>query len=727
MLLVFYLLIILLPILTYFSVYSQTLRFMIDKETETQQTLTGTAMERVRSSLQYADTYTDALASITETSTYLSVSGKDPARLVDTIRSLHDTFPIFSDANGILSNPVLYSSGSHTMVDRQSAFLNLERHYGRILPAGSKDYQTWCSAYLTNKKNAVFLTDGNSDRMIYSKKIVTRLSGGRIFFSIDQNRLADLLSGSESDVPKSLILFDKEGKILYQNAHPEGAETWPESYGSEETIIGIRDASGEDQVLCITRLDDYGWILFTVIPKTYFTNHAFSVSFRIIRDTLPVLLLILLFLLLIIIYSHRSLRATVSILPTVVPVSTINPLKFFQQSVRHLSDTNRDQALQLQRSRQEMLDATISIMIYQGGNPEDPLEEKLASLGMELDAECVRAVLVTLYNPESGTLIPISEQMHTLLLEYSSLFASSLRYLKLTAPGEMLFLALGDDCETHAQELEKELTEFCWQVTQTIECGIRVYLGEECSCLNDIHHSFRSARELLISGAGSIGYLVYPDNSHRSPVYDYQGSDSRTLRTMTAAANREGVDQYLHQLYLRNSHENARSRFEYLLLYTHMLNTLMDSGYSSPLPDELTKSLPDLSVKRFFELLRECYDELCEANKRQAEDRQNNLLHEILQDIQTNLGDYGLTMTSMAMKYGLGERRLSAMIKEKTGLSFPEYLERLRIERAIELLSTSARTINEISGQVGYGSDQSFRRALKRVTGKLPTDFKRQE
>ena len=67
------------------------------------------------------------------------------------------------------------------------------------------------------------------------------------------------------------------------------------------------------------------------------------------------------------------------------------------------------------------------------------------------------------------------------------------------------------------------------------------------------------------------------------------------------------------------------------------------------------------------------------------------------------------------------------MIKEKTGLSFPEYLEKLRIERAIELLSTSDRTINEISEQVGYGSDQSFRRALKRVTGKLPTDFKHQE
>ena len=50
-----------------------------------------------------------------------------------------------------------------------------------------------------------------------------------------------------------------------------------------------------------------------------------------------------------------------------------------------------------------------------------------------------------------------------------------------------------------------------------------------------------------------------------------------------------------------------------------------------------------------------------------------------------------------------------------------EYVEKLRIERAIELLGDSSRTIEEIALEVGYASDKSFRRAFKRSTGQSPS------
>lgn len=726
-LLIFYLLILLLPVITYFSVYSQTLHLVTDKEMESQQMLADSAMSQLLSSLQYADNYTDSLTSITETANYLSNTGKDTARLVSAVRSLHDTFPIFSDANGILGSPVLYSASSRTMADRQSAYLNLRRYYQSILFSSDMSYQAWTEKFLEDRESVSFVKPSlESSVIVYSKRIIGKLNkGGRIFFEINAERLEELFRGTDMGTPKSLALMDRNGKLLYQSGITQDDALSIKQLSPAEGPSRIGTGKGS-KVLCTSQLDDYGLTLYTMISGQYFREHAFTASFEIIQVTLPVLILILFFLILFICYSHRTLQSTAAFLPNDLQITTINPLKYFQQSVRQLSDTNRDQSLRLQQSRQEMLDATIDIMIYQGNvSSDEPLENRLARLGMPLEAEHYRAMILSLFDSVTGTPITVSEQMHTLLHDYSGRFAPSIRYLKMTGPDQMLFLFLSGSAGNRLEDLSKELSGLCWQITQTIECDVRIYIGEEHTSLNSIHFSFRTARELLVSGASANGYLVYPDESQHSPVYDYQGSDSRYLRAMTASGNREAVREHLQQLYTRNSQDNARTGFEYLLLYTHMLNNLMDSGYTSPLPDELIKSLSDLPVKRFFWLIGECYDELCVKNQNQVEIKQTRQIQEILQDLQTNYSDYNLTMTDIAMKYGMGERRLSTLIKEATGHSFPEYLEKLRINHAIEFLTTTDMAINEIATKVGYSGDQSFRRAFKRLTGKSPTDFKR--
>ena len=84
-----------------------------------------------------------------------------------------------------------------------------------------------------------------------------------------------------------------------------------------------------------------------------------------------------------------------------------------------------------------------------------------------------------------------------------------------------------------------------------------------------------------------------------------------------------------------------------------------------------------------------------------------------------------LNLTDAAQRFYLSPSYLSRIIKEKTSLSFTDYLNRLRIDLAESLmLENPGMTMNEVALQCGYSSQHSFSRAFKNYTGMTPIAFK---
>ncbi|WNQ12659.1 helix-turn-helix domain-containing protein [Paenibacillus aurantius] len=67
---------------------------------------------------------------------------------------------------------------------------------------------------------------------------------------------------------------------------------------------------------------------------------------------------------------------------------------------------------------------------------------------------------------------------------------------------------------------------------------------------------------------------------------------------------------------------------------------------------------------------------------------------------------------------------LSRCLKKHTGLSPLQYLNRLRIGRANELLENTDLTIQEIGDRVGVGNGNYFIRLYRRLTGMTPGEFR---
>ncbi len=66
------------------------------------------------------------------------------------------------------------------------------------------------------------------------------------------------------------------------------------------------------------------------------------------------------------------------------------------------------------------------------------------------------------------------------------------------------------------------------------------------------------------------------------------------------------------------------------------------------------------------------------------------------------------------------------LFKKATGLNFTQYVSRVRVEKARNLLLNPNLRISEIAYEVGFQSLTHFNRVFKKITGQSPTDYRGQ-
>ncbi|KWX69347.1 chemotaxis protein CheY [Paenibacillus riograndensis] len=85
-----------------------------------------------------------------------------------------------------------------------------------------------------------------------------------------------------------------------------------------------------------------------------------------------------------------------------------------------------------------------------------------------------------------------------------------------------------------------------------------------------------------------------------------------------------------------------------------------------------------------------------------------------------------LTMAEVAGRIHLNASYFSVLFKEQTGVPFSEYLSRLRIQRAKELLLQTSLPIVEIGERVGYRTDKYFIKVFKSLEDMSPSRYRHQ-
>lgn len=94
--------------------------------------------------------------------------------------------------------------------------------------------------------------------------------------------------------------------------------------------------------------------------------------------------------------------------------------------------------------------------------------------------------------------------------------------------------------------------------------------------------------------------------------------------------------------------------------------------------------------------------------------------HELLHLIETQYGR--LCFADAARFMGLSEAYFSRTFKRFAGVTFSQYLNHVRVSKAIDLLQSGTQPLtSQIAEQCGFGTLRHFNRVFKELTGHTPT------
>ena len=117
-------------------------------------------------------------------------------------------------------------------------------------------------------------------------------------------------------------------------------------------------------------------------------------------------------------------------------------------------------------------------------------------------------------------------------------------------------------------------------------------------------------------------------------------------------------------------------------------------------------------------------DKVCEMAVLFSETSQDDGLC-MIEYVQNNFNDNCLCIEHMKSTFFVSARMIQLTFSQKTGRTFSDYLEWLRLDHACKLLSDNTINVMNIAEAVGYVNDHSFRRAFKRRFDINPGDFRK--
>lgn len=107
--------------------------------------------------------------------------------------------------------------------------------------------------------------------------------------------------------------------------------------------------------------------------------------------------------------------------------------------------------------------------------------------------------------------------------------------------------------------------------------------------------------------------------------------------------------------------------------------------------------------------------------------RENELdrIQRILMFINKNIEEK-ITLKDIADNENLSIYYLSRLFKENTGITFQEYLNNLRLDKALNLLSINEKSIADIAFESGFSTIKTFNNFFKQALGITPTEYRKE-
>ena len=99
------------------------------------------------------------------------------------------------------------------------------------------------------------------------------------------------------------------------------------------------------------------------------------------------------------------------------------------------------------------------------------------------------------------------------------------------------------------------------------------------------------------------------------------------------------------------------------------------------------------------------------------------IFEEVSEYIQQHSAD--ITIQQLVDTFHFQEDYFNRLIKAKTGMTYSAYVQKIRLEKAEHLLTTSPKSVEEIADIVGYHNKGYFYKIFQKRYGMTPSQYRK--
>ncbi|MFB9278792.1 helix-turn-helix domain-containing protein [Cohnella cellulosilytica] len=189
------------------------------------------------------------------------------------------------------------------------------------------------------------------------------------------------------------------------------------------------------------------------------------------------------------------------------------------------------------------------------------------------------------------------------------------------------------------------------------------------------------------------------------------------------AGDRESVQAMLQALCTENQANRELSSVTMDQFLAALKMTLIRGLGSRLAAEELENVLATAALEPFIEQMDLAMNAYALSMVQDRSTEANEFVNQVMEYTEASYSNVSLNLEQTAAHFNVLPSSLYTMFKERAGTTFADYVEKLRIDAACRLIETGEASIKTIAEKIGYSSDQTFRRAFKRVMGVSPSDY----
>lgn len=330
-----------------------------------------------------------------------------------------------------------------------------------------------------------------------------------------------------------------------------------------------------------------------------------------------------------------------------------------------------------------------------------------------------------------------SEQIQNFKNVVSRTYASERQgFVLYFAPYIVLLLSNSPVSELGWTELHKNLQLLSGELRFEMDVAV----GQPVRSLEEVVHSFRTAKSLLErSFFYDRGRLLteetpesYRQETVHSPVLSMSNKEEEAFRLhyLVDVGHASAISSFLNEIALQQVANQAdekeiRDRFFYLANET--VRKIHSRVWSlSDYPGDPAQFLAEVYHSRYIQDLVDRISVVMERLARCADyNSKDNEMKRLLDYIDRHYGD-NLRLEMLAVLFNYSSSYLGQLFKSYTGEYFNAYLDRIRIQKAKELLAQDMK-VYEVAERVGYSNVNYFYTKFKKLEGESPSFYQKKE